>query len=61
MLCAAFARHGSVLIALLPWIFLLDVYNARRAGHEAGQSEFIQRHIRKVQGLTDGVSSQPHA
>lgn len=44
LFCAGFARHGSIMVAVAPWIFLLDAYNAKRAGHEAGKSEYIQRY-----------------
>lgn len=46
-LALGFVRNGSVMIALVPWIFFLDAYNAKRAAREAGQSEFVGRHMRK--------------
>src|SRR5690606_37859289 len=45
-----FVRDGSVLSALMPWIFFLDAYNAKRAARETGQSEFVQRHVKKREG-----------
>ena len=42
-----FVRNGSLMMAIMPWVFLLDAYNAKRAGREAGKSEFQQRYIRK--------------
>lgn len=44
LFCAGFARNGSIMIAIAPWIFLLDAYNAKRASREAGKSEYIQRY-----------------
>jgi hypothetical protein len=49
LFCAGFARNGSVMLAIMPWVFMLDAYNAKRAGREAGQSEFFQRHRRQKQ------------
>jgi len=43
-----FVRNGSMLMALMPWIFLLDAYNAKRAGREAGTSEYVQRHASRL-------------
>lgn len=60
-LCAGFARNGSVLIAIVQWIFFLDAYNTRRAAKEAGKSEFIQRYIKNKQDTTDGLVSRTHA
>lgn len=60
VLCAGFVRNGSVLIALVPWIFFLDAYNTRRAAREAGKSEFIQRYLKKKQDSADGRVSRPH-
>ena len=60
-LCAGFARNGSVLIAIVPWIFFLDAYNTRRAAKEAGKSEFIQRYIKNKQDTTDGLVPRTHA
>lgn len=42
-----FVNNGSVMMAIMPWVFFLDAYNAKRAGREAGHSEFVQRAIRK--------------
>ena len=53
ILCLSFMRNGSVMIAIVPWIFFQDCYNARRAAREAGKSEFGQRYLR---GITDGLS-----
>lgn len=61
MLCVGFARNGSVLIALVPWIFFLDAYNTRRTAKEAGKSEFIQRYIKKKQDSSNGLVPRPHA
>lgn len=47
MFFVGFVRNGSILASLMPWIFLLDAYNAKRASREAGHSEFVQRHIVK--------------
>lgn len=61
VLCAGFARNGSVLIALVPWIFFLDAYNTRRAAKEAGKSEFVQRYLKNKQGSADGHLQRTHA
>ncbi len=53
MLCVAFARNGSVLIAITPWIFFLDAYNTVRAAKEAGKSEFGHRYIVQQQVLAN--------
>jgi hypothetical protein len=47
LLFMGFLRNGSIMAAIAPWIFLLDAYNSKRAGREAGMSEFIQRHVKK--------------
>lgn len=31
-------------LAIFPWLFLLDAYNALRAGHEAGVSQYLRRY-----------------
>jgi CHASE2 domain-containing sensor protein len=59
-LCVGFLRNGSVLAALVPWIFFLDVYNVKRASREAGKSEFLQRHVRNLQDqMHAGNSAEP--
>ena len=45
MIVAAFARNGSLVLAFSLPIFVLDAYNIKRASREAGQSEFIRRHL----------------
>ncbi len=35
-LLLGFAANFSFLLAIMPWLFLLDTYNAMRAGREAG-------------------------
>lgn len=42
-----FVRNGSLMAAIMPWIFILDAYNAKRSAREAGKSEFIQRYGKK--------------
>lgn len=58
LFCVGFARNSSVLVAILPWVFLLDALNAKRAGHEAGKSEFIQRYLRQEQ-VNAGMARGP--
>jgi hypothetical protein len=53
MMIIAFARNGSMMIAIAPWIFFLDAYNTVRAAREAGTSEFRHRYIMK-QGSANG-------
>lgn len=53
LLFLGFVRNGSMMAAIAPWIFLLDAYNIKRASHEAGKSEFIQRHVKNRQGRAD--------
>lgn len=56
LFCLGFVRNGSVLIAVMPWIFLMDTYNAKRAGREAGTSEYIQRYsTRKREQVNAGT------
>lgn len=57
MLCVGFARNGSVLIALSPWIFFLDMYNTVRAAKEAGKSEFNHRYSKRQGSLTNGIGT----
>jgi hypothetical protein len=48
-----FLRNGSMMIAIMPWIFFNDAYNTIRAAKEAGKSEFKHRYDLK-QGLANG-------
>lgn len=52
LFCAGFARNGSIMLAIAPWIFLLDAYNAKRASHEAGKSEYMQRYHTQRRDIT---------
>lgn len=45
MIVTAFVRNGSLVLAFSLPIFVLDAYNVKRASKEAGQSEFIRRHL----------------
>lgn len=57
----SFMRNGSIMAAIMPWVFLLDAYNVKRASREAGKSEFIQRYVRK-QGIRDAeLAQQPNS
>lgn len=37
------AANWSFGIALMPWLFVLDTYNALRAGREAGVAQFLHK------------------
>jgi hypothetical protein len=39
----AFGSNFSIVISLLPWLFLLDAYNGVRVGHEAGMIYFQEK------------------
>lgn len=53
LLTIGFIRNGSVLAAILPWVFLLDAYNIKRASREAGKSEYVQRYMKTKQEKFD--------
>jgi hypothetical protein len=60
--CIGFLRNGSIMIAIMPWIFLLDAYNAKRASREAGKSEYIQRYGRRKEDRVAADSvAKPHS
>lgn len=59
LFCVGFFRNGSVLSAMAPWIFLLDAYNAKRAGKEAGKSEFLQRYMKNRKIVDAGLVPRP--
>lgn len=56
-----FVRNGSVLMAIMPWIFLLDAYNCKRTSREAGISEFLQRRKIKEERTNARVAKGTHA
>lgn len=59
-MCVAFLREGSVVAAIIPWVFFLDVYNVKRASKEAGKSEYIQRYNRlTTETLHAGIVNEP--
>lgn len=58
--CLSFVRNGSILIAIMPWIFLLDAYNVKRASREAGKSEFIQRYVKSKEVSDAGSTRKTH-
>lgn len=58
--CIGFVRNGSILTAVMPWIFLLDAYNVKRASREAGKSEFLQRYIRNREAVHAGLIRGTH-
>lgn len=60
LFCAGFIHNGSIMIAIAPWIFFLDAYNAKRASHEAGRSEYMQRyHTQRRDTLNHGMVRGP--
>jgi len=57
MLLIGFLRNGSIMTAVMPPLFLLDAYNAKRAAKEAGRSESVRYYFRKMQRQDHGTSS----
>lgn len=60
LFCMGFMQNGSLMIAVMPWVFALDAYNAKRASREAGLSESIHRHA-KSKGLGENELGLYHA
>lgn len=54
-LSLAFMSNFGFSIAIYPWLFFLDAYNALRAGREAGIAQYLQKHRRETQhgGIAD--------
>jgi len=62
LMCFGFLDQKSLMIAIMPWIFLLDTYNIKRASREAGNSEFVQRYImkKKQEQVSAGIANHPN-
>lgn len=48
-LSLGFASNLGFGLAVYPWLFFLDAYNALRAGREAGIAQYLQKHRRETQ------------
>lgn len=57
-LMLGFAANLSFALAIMPWLFLLDAYNALRAGREAGIAQLFQSSHKKKEN--DGAPSIKH-
>lgn len=61
LLLIGFMKSGSILAAIMPWVFFLDAYNVKRASLEAGKSEFVQRRVKtNTDRMNAGLAPKPH-